>query len=214
VGGPDPAAVAERVEHVRARIAAAGADPEAVTLVAVTKGQGPDAVRAALDAGLADIGENYANELCAKAAAIQGARWHFLGAIQRNKLSRLAPLVACWQGVARAVEAEAIAGRAPGAAVFVEVEVTGAPQRNGCPPAGVAPLVGAARACGLDVRGLMVVAPPQPDAARAAFRTVRGLADDLGLAERSMGMTDDFEVAVAEGSTMVRLGRVLFGERA
>ncbi|MGC8471294.1 MAG: YggS family pyridoxal phosphate enzyme [Acidimicrobiales bacterium] len=206
--------------RVRARIAAAGGDPDKVRVVAVTKGFGRKAVDAARDAGIVDVGENYAQELLAKDEALRAhgardpaVRWHFLGAIQRNKIAALAPVVACWQSVARVVEGEAIARRRPGAAVLVEVDTTGAAGRNGCAPEGVPALVAGLRAARLEVEGLMTVAPLDPDAARAAFRLVRSLADDLGLAERSMGMSDDLELAVAEGSTMVRVGRALFGDR-
>jgi len=222
-----PAALADASR----RIELAGGDPDAVRIVAVTKGFGPDAVRAALAAGLCDIGENYAQELLAKAAALLGApspsspdaldtrgdgrlRWHFLGGIQRNKVKGLAPLVACWQSVARAVEGEAIARHCPGASLLVEVDLTGAPSRNGCAPGEVPALVATLRSFDLDVRGLMTVAPAAGgDVARRAFRTCRELADRLDLPERSMGMSGDLELAVAEGTTMVRLGRALFGER-
>lgn len=217
----DPADVAARLGRVRDRIGAAGADPGAVTVLPVTKGFGPDAAAAAVAAGCPAVGENYAQELLDKArhlpAPPDGPEWHFLGRIQRNKVRVLAPLVACWQGLARLAEGEAIARHRPGATVLVEVETTGDPGRNGCPPAEVPALVAALADLGLSVSGLMTVAPaPGPGgegAARAAFRTVRALADGLGLAERSMGMTDDLEAAVREGSTMVRVGRALFGER-
>ena len=232
--------VAAALERVRQRIADAGGDPAAVRVVAVTKGFGAEAVRAALGAGIADVGENYAQELLSKVEAVRsagigaaadktgagsggarvqgggaelGVRWHFLGAVQRNKVATLAPVVSCWQGVARAVEGEAIARRRPGAIVLVEVDTTAASGRNGCPPEAVPGLVTELRAAQLDVRGLMTVAPTDPEGARLAFRTVRALADDLGLSERSMGMSDDLELAVAEGSTMVRVGRALFGDR-
>ncbi len=106
--------VAQRLRAVRARIVEAGGDPSRVRIVGVTKGFGPEAVTAALGAGLEDIGENYANELVAKAAEIEAdasssaLRWHFLGAIQRNKVARLAPIVGMWQSVARAEEGERI----------------------------------------------------------------------------------------------------------
>jgi hypothetical protein len=95
----------------------------------------------------------------------------------------------------------------------VEVETTGLSGRNGCSPDDVRALVPRLRDAGLDVRGLMTVAGPRPDAADLAFETVRSLADELGLEERSMGMTDDLEAAVRAGTTMVRIGRALFGER-
>ena len=185
-------------------------------VVAVTKGFGPGAVRAAREAGLADLGENYAAELVEKAAADDaddGVVWHFLGAVQRNKVAQLAPLVGVWQSIAREAEGARIARFAPGARVLVQVEMTGLPGRNGCPPAEVAALVPRLADLGLDVRGLMTVAAPDPTAAREAFASLGRLADRLGLEERSMGMSDDLEAAVAAGSTMVRIGRALFGAR-
>jgi hypothetical protein len=213
-------AVAERLHSVRLRIEQAGGDPATVRVVAVTKGFGPEAVIAARDAGLHDIGENYANELVEKASVVESdrstpspLRWHFLGAIQRNKVARLAAVVGVWQSVSRAEEGARIARFSPGATVLVEVDTTGLSGRNGCPPDGVRALVGRLRDDDLDVRGLMTVAAPGPEAASAAFATVRSLADELGLEERSMGMTDDLEAAVRAGTTMVRIGRALFGER-
>jgi hypothetical protein len=216
--------VAARVEDVRRRIRDAGRDPATVCIVAVTKGFGPGAVAAARAAGVRDIGENYADELLAKAAAVVGGdpadadttfRWHFLGAVQRRRVRALAPVVGCWQTLARVVEGEAVAAHAPGAAVLVQVDASGLPGRNGCPPSGVPDLVRTLGHLDLDVRGLMVVAPPGPPGeARAVFRTVAHLAGDLGLVELSMGMTADLDMALAEGATMVRVGRALFGERA
>ncbi len=209
----------ERLDAIRTRIGAAAPDPSAVTLMAVTKGFGPEAPRTAVAAGLTVVGENYADELVAKAHALAddagpAPEWHFLGAVQRNKVPRLAPLVSCWQGVARLAEGRAIAARRPGARILVQVDVAGLPGRGGVPPTEVADLVAALRDEDLDVAGLMAVGPPGPaEAARPGFRLVRRLADDLALPVRSMGMTDDLEVALAEGSTMVRVGRALFGDR-
>jgi uncharacterized pyridoxal phosphate-containing UPF0001 family protein len=213
----EPSEVPERLAGIHERIEQAGGDPGRVAVLPVTKGFGFEAVVAALDAGCAAVGENYAQELTAKAAAVtaegHSVQWHFLGAVQRNKVKGLAPLVACWQGVARATEGAAIARHRPGARVLVEVETTGEPGRNGCPPGTVPALVAELGDLGLAVTGLMTVAPVGADRARDCFRTVRALADRLGLPDRSMGMTDDLEIAVAEGSTMVRVGRALFGER-
>ncbi|HEX3840561.1 MAG TPA: YggS family pyridoxal phosphate enzyme [Acidimicrobiales bacterium] len=211
-------AVAERLAGFRDRIAAASGDPAGVTVVAVTKGFGADAVRAALGAGLVDIGENYADELVAKAGGTTDAepapRWHFLGAVQRNKVARLAPVVSCWQGVSRLQEGHAIAKRQPGARVLVQVDIAGIPGRGGCQPEGVPDLVAALRDEELEVAGLMAVGPPgPPEDARPGFHRVVSLADQLDLRIRSMGMTDDLEVALSEGSTMVRIGRGLFGDR-
>lgn len=217
---PDPGFEA-RLDLVRTRIERASGDPSAVRIVAVTKGFGADQVRAALGAGLTDIGENYADELVGKAGALslgdqEGPRpaWHFLGAIQRNKVARLAPVVDWWQAVSRIEEGRSIAGRRPRATVLVQVDVAGLPGRGGCRPEQVPGLVAALRDGGLDVVGLMAVgAPGTPEDARPGFTLVSTLADTLSLPVRSMGMSGDLEVALAEGSTMVRLGRSLFGPR-
>jgi uncharacterized pyridoxal phosphate-containing UPF0001 family protein len=204
----------ERLAAVRRRIETTSADPGSVCIVAVTKGFGSDAVEAALAAGLTDIGENYADELVTKAAAVPAASWHFLGAVQRNKVAHLAPLVGCWQSVDRVEEGKAIARHRPGATVLVQVDVAGLPGRGGCPPDRVPELVAVLSDQDLAVRGLMAVGPPgPPEVARPGFALVSTLADRLDLPVRSMGMSDDLEVALAEGSTMVRLGRVLFGPR-
>jgi PLP dependent protein len=218
---PPADVVATRLAALRRRIEDAGRDPEGVRIVAVTKSFEAGAVVAAGAAGLVDIGENYADELLGKAGLLGEAvgrpervRWHYLGAVQRRRVPKLAPVVACWQTVSRVSEGEALASHAPGAAVLVEVDTTGMPGRNGCEPDAVAGLVATLRGQGLDVRGVMVVGPPgPPEASRASFRVTANLARDLGLPEVSMGMTDDLEVALSEGSTMVRVGRALFGER-
>jgi pyridoxal phosphate enzyme (YggS family) len=207
--------VAEHLVDIRARIQAAGADLDRVRVVAVTKGFGAAAVAEALAAGLPDVGENYAQELVAKAQEVDGARWQFLGRIQRRKVRLLGPLVHRWHSVDRAEVGVEIARHAPGARVLVQVAAWDEPQKGGVPPAATEPLVDALVAQGLQVEGLMAIAPAGAgDRAREGFATVRALADHLGLPECSMGMTDDFELAVQEGATMVRLGRVLFGPRS
>ncbi len=211
--------IAGRLAEVRARIEAAGRSPEDVLVVAVTKGFGAAAVEAASAAGLEDLGENYAQELADKARdtaaeGVPGRRWHFLGRVQRNKVRAIAATVHLWQGVDRVEAGEEIARRAPGARVLVQVRLAADENRNGCPPDDVPELVERLDDLGLDVRGLMAVGPQgPPELARPGFRTVSALADRLGLVERSMGMTDDLGVAVEEGSTMVRVGRGLFGAR-
>lgn len=211
------ASVAENAARVRDRIAAAGGDPARIRLVAMTKGFEVDAVQAALEAGLVDIGENRAQELLAKAAIVGtagGIRWHFLGAIQRNKVGSLAPLVAWWHTVDRLEEGTSIAGHPPAAPVLVEVNATGEAQKDGCRPADVPALVRDLRAAGLDVRGLMAMGREgDPEATRSAFRSVAELAAACDVDELSMGMTDDLEAAVEAGTTMVRIGRALFGPR-
>lgn len=208
-------AVAARVEEVRRRVRRCGGDLERIRIVAVTKGFGSGAVEAARAAGLSDVGENYGQELLAKAGeAPPGLRWHFLGRVQRNKVRRLAPVVGAWHAIDRTAAAEAVGSAAPGVEVLVEVNVAGDPSRPGCPPGAVEELVRHVRGLPLDLSGLMAVAPAgDPDGARACFRWLAGKARQLGLRELSMGMSDDFELAVAEGATTLRLGRVLFGPR-
>ena len=212
-------AVAERLEALRARIAAAGADPTRVGVVAVTKGHGPEAVAAALAAGLVDLGENYASELLSKhetvGAGPPAPRWHFLGHVQRRKVRSIAGAVHLWQAVDRFAAGAEIAARSPGASVLVQVNVSGEAAKNGCPPDDTRSLVEELLGLGLSVGGLMAMGPTgPPEAARPGFRLVTALADELGLPERSMGMSDDLEVAVQEGATIVRVGRALFGPRS
>ncbi|MCL6092035.1 MAG: YggS family pyridoxal phosphate enzyme [Actinobacteria bacterium] len=217
----DSSLVAARLAAVRERIELARGAPGAVTVVAVTKGFGPEAIGAAVAAGLLDIGENYGQEMLAKVGAVpSGVRWHFLGELQRNKLARLAPHVHLWHGLDREAEALALARIKPGAAVLVEVRASPGPGaseqvRPGAKAEEVPALVSVARAAGLSVRGLMTLGPrgaPAPEVARH-FALVARLAVDLGLSELSMGMSADFELAVGEGATIVRLGQALFGPR-
>jgi pyridoxal phosphate enzyme (YggS family) len=188
-----------------------------VSILAVTKGFGPDAVVAAAAAGLPAIGENYAQELLTKAevAAERGVVVHFIGQLQTNKVRQLAVPVGVWETVDRPRLAAEIARRAPGATVLVQVATTGEQGKGGCPIADVPDLVRTARDAGLSVAGLMTVGPTHggPEAARPGFRAVRRLADDLGLTTCSMGMSGDLEVAVEEGATEVRVGTALFGPR-
>jgi PLP dependent protein len=213
-----PADIRGRVRALEGRIADAGGDPREVRIVAVAKTFPVAAIRAALLAGLVDFGENYADELVAKAAELAeepAISWRFIGGIQRNKLARLAPYVSCYEGVTRLEEGRDIARRAPEASVFVEVDTTGLEHRHGVAPREVPALVKALSALPIAVDGLMVVAPPGAgDAAKTCFHLVGELARDLGLAECSMGMSEDLEIAVAEGATEIRVGTSLFGPRA
>jgi pyridoxal phosphate enzyme (YggS family) len=213
----DASQVADNVAAVRERIARAGG-ADRVRLVAVTKGFGVDAVHAALAAGVPDIGENYLQELEAKAAAVEGSssvRWHVIGRVQRNKVRRVAGVVHLWQSVDRAEVGLEIAARSPGAAVLVQVNTSGEGQKAGCRLRDAPALAGALRAQGLDVRGLMTIGPADdPAGTRVAFRRLSVLGTELDVRELSMGMSDDLDIAVEEGATMVRIGRGLFGERS
>ena len=208
--------VAERLDAVRARIQRAGGID--VRVVAVTKTFGIDAVTAAAEAGCDGIGENYAQELVAKLADVAGLPpVHFIGQLQSNKVRLVAPFVSVYETVDRSSLADAIAKRVPGAAVLVQVRpaTSSATGKAGCPIDDAPALVEHCRSLGLQPLGLMTVGPTEggPEAARPGFRAVRALVDRLGLAVCSMGMTDDLDVAVAEGSTQVRVGSALFGAR-
>jgi pyridoxal phosphate enzyme (YggS family) len=203
--------------EVRERIVAAGGDPERITVVAVTKGFGVEAVEAAREAGATHVGENYAQELLAKAEAMApgpAPLWHFIGGLQTNKVRQVAHLVDLWESVDRPSVGAEVAKRAPGARVLAQVNISGEATKSGCPPENTATLVSELRDLGLDVRGLMGVAAPGDDEqARAQFGRLAEQAAALELAELSMGMTADLEAAVAEGATIVRVGTALFGPR-
>jgi pyridoxal phosphate enzyme (YggS family) len=210
--------IAERLAEVRERVATAarstGRAPDAVTLVAVTKTVPLDDIRAAIAAGAVDLGENRVQELVAKADATthEAPRWHLIGRLQRNKVRAAAPHVALWQSIDRDDLAIEVGRRAPGAAVLVQVNVGGEEQKGGCAPEATAPLVEACRTHGLRVEGLMTVPPAVGDPV-PVFAQLRRLTDDLGLSVCSMGMSGDFEAAIAQGSTMVRVGSAIFGPR-
>ncbi len=230
--------IAARLDAVRARIAAAcmraGRDPAEVALVAVTKTHPLAVVREAFAAGQVDLGENRAQELVpkAEAAAMAGLapRWHFIGHLQRNKARDVLPHVHALHSLDSAALVAEIDRRLPAAAAarmragapahlpcYLEVNVAGEAQKHGVAPGDLDALLQAAAASpSVEVVGLMTVAPAvsDPQEARPVFRALRELATAHGLAGLSMGMTGDFEVAVEEGATVVRVGRAIFGERA
>jgi pyridoxal phosphate enzyme (YggS family) len=215
--------VAERLTEVRERIAIAartsGRVADSVTLVVVTKEVGLDDVRAAMRAGAVDLGENRAQDLAAKAEALApvdddaiAPRWHFIGRLQRNKVRTIARHVTLWESIDRVEVATEVGTRAPGSAVLVQINVTGEVQKGGCAPEAASAVVDACRAHGCVVEGLMTV-PPAAGDPRPVFARVRKMTDDLGLRVCSMGMSGDYELAIAEGATMVRVGSAIFGPR-
>ena len=206
--------LAERLRQVRQQITDAGGSD--VEVLAVTKGHPLEVVEAAAQVGLTSIGENYAQELVAKLGETSlQLTVHFIGQLQTNKVRQIVDLVDVYETVDRAALVVELAKRVHGAHVLVQVNTTDDAGKGGCAPSEVEALVIQSTSAGLVVDGLMTVGPTTggPEAARAGFRLVRGLCDDLGLATCSMGMSDDFVVAVQEGSTRVRLGSVLFGMR-
>jgi pyridoxal phosphate enzyme (YggS family) len=226
MNGPDPTdragdQVAAAVTEVRERVAAAarrvGRDPSEVTLIGASKTVPVEIVARAVDAGLTDLGENRAQELLAKAPTLAARptppTWHFVGQLQRNKVAALTPWVRWWHSVDRIALGQAIARRAPGARVFLEVNLAAEPRKGGCLPAEAAPRLEALRELDLEVVGLMTVAPQAGEPMRW-FTALRDLATTLDLPQLSMGMSDDFEAAIEAGATMVRVGRAIFGARS
>ena len=204
---------------------AAGRDPADVRLVAVSKTVGADAIRAAVAAGVTDLGENYVREFREKRQTLEGlgARWHYIGALQSSTAHKVADLADVVHTLAGEHAARRLAGRAARAGrvldALIEVDFTG--ERAGVAPQ-AAPAAAALVASleGLRLCGVMTVAPitDTPDEARPWFRALRQLRDDLrekhpNVLELSMGMSLDYRVAVQEGATMVRIGTGVFGAR-
>ena len=223
-------ALPERLAHVRAEIArrqAAAGRTEPVTIVAVTKGFGLDAVEAALAAGLADVGENRVQEALEKLDTPTGRRatWHLVGHLQRNKAKHAVGRFALIHSLDSAELADELEKRAAahGAKqrVLLQVNVAGEAQKSGCAPADAPRLAHRVAAHPhLALEGLMTIAPFTEDqnVQRQTFRGLRVLRDalqeeGLWLPTLSMGMSEDYGVAVEEGATVIRLGTVLFGPR-
>lgn len=210
--------VAAALAGVRERVRAAGGD-DAVEILPVTKGFGPEAIVAAAAAGARAVGENYVQELVGKLDALAGTpelpAVHLIGQLQTNKVRHTAGRVAVYETVDRSSLARELAKRVPGATVLIQVDTTGQPGKGGCPLDGLDALADEVAALGLHLDGLMTVGPTggTPDDARPGFRAVRAAVDRLGLRTCSMGMSGDLEVAVQEGSTRVRVGTALFGDR-
>ena len=210
----DEVSVAAALSQVRDRITRAGGGAE-VAILPVTKSFGPEAIAAVRAAGYDAVGENYVQEVLAKADALTGVKLHFIGQLQTNKIRQLAGRVALYETVDRVRLVDEIARRDPGSHVLLQVNTDEADGKGGCALGGVDDLLAAALAAGLHCDGLMTVGPTEggPEAARAGFRAVRRAVDRLGLSVCSMGMSADLEVAVTEGSTQVRIGTALFGAR-
>jgi PLP dependent protein len=229
------ATLAERLAAVRARIDAAcveaGRNPSDVTLVGVSKTHPVEAVRDAVEAGLLDLGENWAQELVPKAEGASALglapRWHFIGHLQRNKVREVIPHIASLHSLDSERLADELERRLAqntplprnGAPLecFIEVNIAGEDSKTGVATSEVAALLAHARTLPhLNVVGLMTVAPESHDdveATRPIFRELRTMAQDLGLPQLSMGMSGDYLVAIEEGATLVRIGTAIFGPR-
>jgi pyridoxal phosphate enzyme (YggS family) len=213
--------VAERLAQVRAKMAEAcaraGRSPSEITLVAVSKTVSAERCREAVAAGQLALGENYAQELRDKAPAVPGARWHFIGPLQRNKVKYVVGTAELIHGVDGLPLLDEIARRAQRLGIvqrcLVQVNVGDEPQKSGCPADQLPALLEAFGARPeLRCEGLMCI-PPLDDDPVPYFRRLRALAERHGLTTLSMGMSADYERAVAEGATLVRVGTAIFGPR-
>ncbi|MBI4512349.1 MAG: YggS family pyridoxal phosphate-dependent enzyme [Deltaproteobacteria bacterium] len=221
--------IASNVRAVRERMGKAaeraGRDPSSVTLVAVSKKIPPAAIRQAVESGVRELGENYVQELCEKQAALAfladlGVSWHYIGRLQKNKAKDVVGRVALLHGVdsselARIVDKHA---QAHGILqdVLVQVNVAGEATKAGIPPADLPGLLETvAPLSGIRCLGLTTIPPPAtfPEENRRHFRVLAKLAAQHHLPHLSMGMSDDFEVAIEEGATLVRIGTAIFGPR-
>ena len=195
-----------------------GAD---IDIVAVTKGFGAWAIALASDCGFRMVGENYAQDLAAKWLELdldmeerKALQVHFIGGMQTNKVRKVADIVSVWQTIDRLSLIKEIAKRGPGSSVMIQVKLTDVEGQGGCDLSQAEELVVAAKERGLRVVGVMGVGPQgDVDSMRAAYKRLVSFADDHQLKTRSIGMTNDLEVAIESGSTMVRIGTALFGDR-
>ena len=222
-----PAVLLETRARMARAAAAAGRSAQSVTLLAVGKAQPVALLAAAADCGVADFGESYLQEALAKIAALRARAltWHFIGRIQANTTRPIAEVFSWVHALDRAKVAERLAAQRPREApplnVCLEVNIAGEPSKGGVMPGELPDLAAAvARLPHLALRGLMCIPPEETEPARqrAWFARLRGLRDDLNAAgysldTLSMGMSGDFEAAIQEGATIVRLGTVLFGAR-
>lgn len=214
--------IAENVTAVEARIHAAceraGRRREEVTLVAVSKTFPAASIDEAIAAGIKEIGENRVQEARDKKPEVRGdARWHLVGHLQSNKAKdavRLFDVIESLDSIDLAQKI-ALAGKPQAQDVLLQVNIGDEPQKSGVPPAEVESAVRAIRQMSsLRLLGLMALPPIcTPEETRQYFRRLRAMRDQLGLEHLSMGMSEDFETAIEEGSTMIRVGRAIFGER-
>lgn len=213
------------LEEVEGRVAEAaaraGRDPDEVTIVAISKGQPLESVRVAWESGQSVFGENRAKELAERAAVLPPEiSWHFVGRLQTNKARIVRPIADLLHSLDRESLIEAwMKGRGLPPPALLQVNLSGEPQQGGVGPSHASQLLERASGAGIRVKGLMAMAPLGPaEQARRVFGRLAALREELGrdhpdLTELSMGMSDDYEAAVEEGSTMVRIGRAIFGPR-
>ena len=220
---PSAETLTANLKTVRERIARAAErarrDPETIELLAVTKIFPAEAIRSAYELGLRQFGENYVQEFESKAprvADLAGARFHLIGHLQSNKTAKAAELFQVVQTVDTAKLARRLDGAARPPEVMLEVKLSAEEAKRGASPDELPELIGAVRECPhLRLIGLMTMPPwsDDPEAARPYFRRLRELGERHGVAGLSMGMSHDFEAAIEEGATSIRVGTALFGKR-
>ena len=206
------------LERTRAAAERAGRDPAEITVVAVSKTVGPEEVLVAYEAGHRDFGENRAHELAAKAAVLPNdITWHFVGTLQSRKAKDVAPIAAVVHSVDRSSLLSSFAKQPSHGRLLLQVNLAHEEQKHGADPAQVDSLLRQASDLGMTISGLMLMPPlvTDPEDNRHWFRELAELRGRLasewpGCSELSMGMTDDFEVAVEEGATLIRVGRAIF----
>ena len=207
----------DRAGALKERVAALGGS--SVDIVAVTKGFGAWAIALASECGFRMVGENYAQELSAKWPELsseqqESLELHFIGRMQTNKVRKVSNCVSVWQTIDRIALINEIAKRSPGSSVMIQLKLTDIDSQGGCDLSEAEKLINAAKESALDVTGVMGIGPQGDIAAiRAAYKRLVSFADDHHLKTRSIGMTNDLEVAIESGSTMVRIGTALFGDR-
>ena len=210
------ATIADNLQQIRARLAGA----PGVTLLAVSKSQPLESVRAAAAAGQKAFGENYVQEAIEKMNTLPGLEWHLIGPLQSNKTRVVAERFDWVQTVASEKIARRLSEQRPASLpalnVLIQVNASGESTKSGVSPAAVAALAASIAALkGIRLRGLMAI--PEPGAPRERYRSVKklydGLKSEFGFDTLSIGMSDDMDVAIAEGSTMVRIGTAIFGAR-
>ena len=185
-------------------------------LLPVTKGFGAEEVQAMLEVGLTHVGESYAQEVIEKAQIISDNRiaWHMIGRVQSNKVRKLSETISLWHSVDRKDLITEISKRKKDSKVLIQVDMNNRPQQGGCSLEEVPELIEFASSKGLKVDGLMTIGVDQDvEATKRAFSGLAKLAESMGLREISMGMSDDYEIAIDHGATILRVGRGIFGER-
>lgn len=206
--------VKERAQEL-AEVVRTRSDGNAI-LLPVTKGFGVREVQAMLEVGLTKIGESYAQEILEKTEMITDNRiaWHMIGRVQRNKVRKLSETVDLWHSVDRKELITEISKYKKNAKILIQVGMNGRSQQGGCSPENVPELIEFASNKGIDVKGLMTIGVDQDiNATKNAFAGVAKLSEKVGLTEISMGMSNDFEIAIDYGATILRVGRSIFGER-